>query len=279
MSNYASLAVNRLLNPDFVMKKPADVHPSTNINAQLLKSDRKIAGFTQASFAAACDSVSLATIRRAEQGHRIITASLRRMTAVLEQDVQRYIANDSPEKDSEYAAWIEGEWLGFYVEADHRFLPYVITADISIKQIGTQIEGRWVCATPIGERVEKYLDCKIRNNNLTGFTRVEGLALPRGVASLNQVSSRNNAWLEGYSIWFDSRTGSSEVSRNIAVRKDSQFFYRYLDEARFIITKELTNYRMRKLIEAGYPIGDAVKMLDSIETYDDVGDESADRDS
>lgn len=261
------------------MKKPTDVHPSVSINAQLLKNDRKTAGFTQASFAAACGSVSLATIRRAEQGHRIIAASLRRMAAVLDQDIKRYIANDSPEKDSEYAAWIEGEWLGFYVEADHRFLPYVISAEISIKQIGNRIKGRWVCATPFGERIERYMDCKLHNNNLTGFTRVEGLALPRGVASLNQASSRNNDWLEGYSTWFDSRTGSSEVSRNIAVRKNSQFFGRYLEEARFIITKELTNYRMRKLIEAGYPIRDAVTMLDAIETHDDVGDDSADRDS
>ena len=252
------------------MKTSNNVHPSVDVNARLLKKDRKIAGFTQASFAAACESVSLATIRRAEQGHRIIISSLRRMAAVLDQDLDRYIAIDDQESSSEYVAWIEGEWAGFYVEADHTFLPFVVKTDISIKQYGARIEGSLLSETPSATRAEQYLDCTISNNVLTGYTRVEGLALPRGLASLYQVSSRNNAWLEGFSTWFDSRTGSAEVSRSIAVRKNSQHFDRYIEEAHFIVKNELTNFRLRKLFEAGYPLMDAVTMLDAIEARGDA---------
>lgn len=253
------------------MKRPNDVHPSVNINALLLKKDRKAAGYTQASLSAACGSVSVATIRRAEQGHRIIVTSLRRMADVLEHDIERYIATDEPESSSEYVAWIEGDWVGFYVEADHTFLPYIVRTDNSIVQNAGRIEGSILSTTPAGQRTEKYLDCTVRNSILTGFTMVEGLTLPRGLACLSQISSRNNDWLEGYFSWFDSRTGSAEVSRNIAVRKNSQFFDRYIEEANFIIERELTNYRLRKLFEAGYPLADAVKMLDAIEVSDDKG--------
>lgn len=252
------------------MKRPNNVHPSANINALLLKSDRKAAGFTQASFAAACDSVSLATIRRAEQGHRVIIASLRRIAKVLEQDIDRYIAVDEPESSVEYVAWVGGEWAGFYVEADHTFNPYIVYTDITIMQHGDRIDGSLLSETPTGQRTERFLDCKVRNGILSGFTAVDGLALPRGLSCLNQVISRNNDWIEGFSTWFDSRTGSPEVSRKLAVRKGSQYYERYIEEARHIATRELTNYRMRKLFESGYEIRDAVKMLDSIEPNDDA---------
>ena len=252
------------------MENPNNIHPSVAVNAKLLKNDRKAAGYTQASFAAACDSVSLATIRRAEQGHRIIGASLLRMALILEQDIGRYINVARPEPSSEYAAWIGGEWTGLYVEADHSFLPYVITSEISIKQSGIEITGSLLSETPSGSRAERYLDCTIRNNVLAGFTTVDGLPLPRGLACINLVTSRNNEWLEGFSTWFDSRTGSPEVSRNIAVRKSSQHYERYIEEARYIITRELTNYRMRKLFESGYPIRDALTMLEAIKPHDDV---------
>ena len=39
------------------MENPQNIHPSVAVNARLLKNDRKAAGYTQASFAAACDSV------------------------------------------------------------------------------------------------------------------------------------------------------------------------------------------------------------------------------
>ena len=261
------------------MEKPNSVHPSVNINAPLLKRDRKRAGYTQAAFAAACGSVSLATIRRAEQGYRIITSSLHRMAAVLDQDFDKYIPIDHPESSSEYVAWIEGEWSGFYIEADHTFSPYIISAQISIKQFGNRIEGAWLSKTPSGQRAEKYLDCIIRNNVLAGFTAVDGLTLPRGLACFSQTSSRNNNWLEGFTSWFDSRTGSPEVSRSIAVRKGSLHFDRYIEEARFIITKELANFRMRKLVETGYSIGDAAVMLDAIEAPDGDNVKSAEPES
>lgn len=261
------------------MKTFNNVHPSVDINARLLKKDRKVAGLTQASFAAACESVSLATIRRAEQGHRIIISSLRRMATVLDQDLDRYIAIDDPESSSEYVAWIEGDWAGFYVEADHTFLPYIVSTEISIKQNASRIEGDLLSETPAGQRAEHYRDCTIRNNVLAGFTVVEGLTLPRGLSCINQVSSRNNDWLEGFSTWFDSRTGSAEVSRNIAVRKSSQFFDRYIEEAHFIVQKELTNFRLRKLFEAGYPLMDAVTMLDAIEARGDVKSDGVEEDS
>jgi len=250
------------------MQNHNDVHPSININNGLLKNDRKAAGFTQVSFAAACDSVSLATIRRAEQGHRIIVSSLRRMGAVLNQDFERYIVADSPDVESEYVAWIEGEWLAYFVEADRRLLPYIVTVDISITQNANRIDGRWDYTTPTGKHVERLMDCKIQNNVLTGFTAVDGMGLAHGLSCLNQVVSRNNNWLEGFAIWYDTNTARTELSRSIGVKKNCRNFDQYIEEARFLIARELDNYRMRKLVEAGYSIRDAVTMLTAIDYPD-----------
>ena len=199
------------------------------------------------------------------------------MAFILEQDIGRYITVAHPESSPEYTAWIGGEWTGLYVEADHSFLPYAVTTEILIKQSGIDIAGNLLSDTPAGPRTEHYLDCTIRNNVLAGFVTVEGLTLPRGLSCISQVTSRNNEWLEGYATWFDSRTGSPEVSRNIAVRKSSQHYARYIEEAQYIMTREITNYHMRKLFESGYPIRDALTMLESIETRD-VG-EGADQNS
>lgn len=252
------------------MYEQRNVHPSVRLNAELLKSDRKAAGYTQISFEAACGSVSLATIRRAEQGYRVIESALRRMSAVLHHDYDRYVASNDPSSSVEYVAWIAGEWSGYYVETDHTFLPFIVPTNISIKQKGDRIEGNLLSETPAGHRTEKFMDCTVRNNILHGYTRVEGLPLPRGLAAINQVSSRNNDWLEGFSTWFDSRTGSAEASRYIAVRKSSPFYEQYNEEAQVLIGREVVNFRLRKLFEAGYSLGDAVAMTEAYNVRNEV---------
>jgi len=67
------------------------------------------------------------------------------------------------------------------------------------------------------------------------------------------------------------------VSRKVAVRTSSQYFDRYIEEARFIAKRELTNYRLRKLFEAGYPLRDAVTMLSAIEDSGDANAQSDDQ--
>ena len=55
-------------------------HNTVKVKGIQLKADRLAAGHSQESFAATCGSVSLATVRRAEQSHRIMQPSLKKMS-------------------------------------------------------------------------------------------------------------------------------------------------------------------------------------------------------
>ena len=247
------------------MKNPDSVHPAVSIDSQLLKQDRKAAGFTQSSFAASCDSVSLATVRRAEQGHRVIETSLRRMAEVLGHPVERYIASDPLEADTIPIASIAGEWTGFYVEADLRGPPYIVEQDLTLRQNGGQLEGDIVSINPLPQRIGKINGGRTFDRVVTGQTHFEGRRLPVGLANFYKTVSREGNWLEGFCSWIGPATEQVENSRIIAVRKNQPRYSQYIEEARKSMETEKSIYRLRKLTEVGYLLDDAVNMLSSLD--------------
>lgn len=247
------------------MNESVSVHPSVVVDAALLKEDRENSGFTQLSFSAECESVSLATVRRAEQGHKIIKSSLSRMATVLGHSAERYILDAPIPVDNKTVPILVGEWTGFFVEDDHGTQPYITIEAITIRQNGRHIEGELLTTTLSKERAEKFVDCKIVDNVLSGSLIIETPTQPAVRSMFIQTLSRNNDWLDGYCSWLDPVSDIIESSRMLSVRKNSPFYDRFLEEAQSAIERELFLFRLRKLLEAGYLTDDAITMLSSID--------------
>lgn len=248
---------------------PKNTHSSARVDGALLKKDRKAAGYTQASFAAECGSVSLVTVRRAEQGHRIIRAYLKSMAEVLARPVARYIIEDDLAAATEYVVSLDGEWTGFFIESDRGALPYVVQEDIELRQNGTRVDGDYTCYCPTEIRSETVRGAKVINNVLYGTLQPVHWQLPSGLATVMQMVSRNNDWLEGFSVWYDSDSDQIEMSRMISVRNNSDTFLQYIREARRIMDNEVSMYQLRNLTERGYDFNDAVAMVQAIGRSDD----------
>lgn len=240
---------------------PSRIHPAVSIDNALLKEHRRRAGFTQAAFAAACGSVSLATVRRAEQGHRVIEGALRTMAKTLGQPAERYIANSAPDTGQSFAINLSGDWHGYYVEGDRGSLPYIVSDDLKIRQNGGTIEGE-VHSNNLREPRKKTLsNCTIVENVLTGSCTIEGWPLPSGLSTFTLMITRNHDWMDGYASWFDPDSHQIDTSRTIYVRKSAPCYSRYCAEAKDMMAQEQYLYRLRNLIESGYSVDEAITML------------------
>ncbi len=244
------------------MNQLEDSRSSVLVEGELLKSDRKKAGYTQQSFCAVCNSVSLATVRRAEQGNRVFVPALRKMAEVLGHPLERYVRPDFIHQKAEYAISIEGDWTGFFVEADRGVHPYVVEEATVLKQLGDRVTGTTKITGSSEERQEHLEDCRVVHNALLGLHQVDDWQAPFGIGTFIVKSMRNDDWLEGFSSWFDPDTDLVETSRYILVRKSSRSFEKYCEEARKILSQDAHLYQLRKLMETGYKLKDAIQMLD-----------------
>ena len=185
------------------MATDLNVHSSVQVKSDVLKSDRKNAGYTQAAFCAACRSVSLSTVRRAEQGFRVTESALRRMAGVLNKPFERYVAALQSGSPSDFVAWLAGEWTCVYVMAKNNAAPYVTTQEIIIRQNGDRIEG--VAVDAVGTETSDTISFsgKVANNVALGSISVNALQASNGSGVFCQISKRHNSWLEGPSSWFD----------------------------------------------------------------------------
>ncbi len=243
------------------MEKEVHFRSSVLVNGDVLKMDRKAASHTQQSFSAACGSVSLATVRRAEQGHRIVISLLEMMAKVLGNPTEKYIRHEIINEKSEYSISIDGEWVGFYVETDRGATPYMVEEDITFHQTGNRITGTSVTRDPVEERHEQFEDCKVVHNAVMGLHHVDGWQAPFGIGTFILKSSRNDDWLEGFSSWHDPDSDRIETTRFIIVRKNSLSFDKYYSEAKQIITNDIPLYELRKLMESGYSMESSIRML------------------
>lgn len=234
---------------------------SVKVNGEVLKSDRKEAGHTQQSLTAACGSVSLATLRRGEQGHRIRRTALNRIAQVLGQDADRYIRADLLNQKTEFAILVEGAWTGLFIEADRGVPPYIVVDETTFHQSGDSLSGGSVNVEPMEERHEQFEDCRVVHNTIVGVHHIDEWQAPFGIGSFVVKASRNDDWLEGFSSWYDPDTDRIETSRYILVRKASAICDKYVEEARKILEQDIFLYQLRKLMETGYGIEDSIKML------------------
>ncbi len=243
------------------MEQRTDTNGSVKVNGEALKADRKQAGHTQQSLVVACGSVSLATLRRAEQGHRVRCASLIRIASILGHEVDRYVRADLLNQKTEFAITVEGNWFGLYIEADRGVRPYIVVDETTFHQTGDSVAGGSVNIDPPDHRQEQFEDCRVVHNTVVGLHHIDAWKAPFGIGSFVVKSTRNDDWLEGFSSWYDPDTDRIETSRYILVRKDSSTSERYVAEARKILEQDIFLYELRKLVETGYGVEDAIRML------------------
>ncbi len=240
---------------------PNNAHSSVLVNGARLKADRKAAGFTQASFAEASGSVSLVTVRRAEQGKRIIDSYLRRLAETLGQPAERYVIRDLLHESGDFVLSLAGEWSGFFVEATRGTLPYLVQEDIVLDQRGAVLEGEYRIFAPGAGRTERLHNGRVINNVLIGVLEPSGWRPPGGLAPFVQVATREGDWLEGFTAWYDGDTDQTECSRMVAVRRNCRDYLQYMREARRIMENEVRLYQLRNLVERGYDFAEATAMV------------------
>ncbi len=249
---------------------------TVQVNGRLLKAHRKAARFTQESFAAECGSVSPVTVRRAENGNRIMRPYLNRIAQVLGQSADRYAADSGLESQQTPPVSIDGQWTGFFIEDDRNMLPYVVQETIMIRQEKDRFEASYTCYAPHEIRKETVRNGRIVGNVAFGTIIPDDWPLPSGLTNFVQMTSRNNDWLEGFHSWYDPDTDQIETSRLIAVRRASKSYGAYLRDARAIMEKDVPLFQLRKLLEQGYDFADAVAMVQTLPGLPPSRDAAAD---
>ena len=236
-------------------------HSSVRIRSDVLKKDRKDAGFTQSAFSAACRSVSLSTVRRAEQGYRVTEPAAKKMAQILDRPVERYIAKPDDDRRADYVAWLAGDWTCFHVEIEQNTTPRLTLSEMRIRQSGGQVVGEIVNAAINNRVVLESFKAEVINNVVSGRSFHTGDGALSGMGTFCCLAKRHNGWLEGYFSFVNQNGDSIENARFIAVRHKIPNFDRYVLEAKIIIGREVSIFRIKKLLEAGYEIDDAIVML------------------
>ena len=227
----------------------------------LLKQDRKAAGHTQQSFSAACGSVTLSTIRRAEQGKRVVATALARMAAVLGQPADRYILADPAPPEPGGVPAITGQWIQFFVEEDGNHAPYIVEEVVTLQRHGARIGGTIETRTPWEKRSEQIDFAGMAGPTLYYVTRSDVWPPPAGLSVVIQKLTRGGDWLEGFAAWHDLDSDRIEMSRVIAIRPESRYAARYRDDALEIMQRELALFRLRALLRAGCGLAEACRLV------------------
>ena len=218
------------------------------------------------SFAAACASVSVATIRRAEQGHRIYQSALSRIAEVLKQPVEKYIATAPTGQSYSVPNDISGSWFGFFVEIDIGGPPYIVETEVSftVARDGS-VDGKGTIVNTAIARHETLTDGRMVGPYLMGYWRTDEWELPIGYAAIALRLSRGGNWLEGFSTWFDHEHGGVDCSREILVRKGLPETDAMMSDARWMMAQDRQLFATRKLVESGYDFELACKMRQETE--------------
>lgn len=225
---------------------------SVLVNGSRLKKDRIAVGHTQASFAMACGSVTIYSVRRAERSQKVIRSSVRRMAETLGQPVERYLAENREVEPTSKTLNARGVWTGYYVEADRGIPPCVIELAATFSTEDGIVAGKF-CSTRDNETLfEDLQHIKIEADVVSGLSEVNGWLLPHGRGALILKALRDMDWLEGFHSWMDPDSSVIETSRLILVRRTSPNYSVYCKRAHEIITEEVETYKLRKAKECGF---------------------------
>ncbi|MFV2052235.1 tetratricopeptide repeat protein [Aliiroseovarius sp. YM-037] len=249
---------------------PTEKTAAVRVRGEELRFLRKRRFPSAEAFAAACGSVSVPTVYRAERGGPILKSYLSRMAGELDVNVDRLIASDSDVDRISSDLVLTGDWCGLHVATDRYGQPYIITEEAKLVQNGTAVQGVSVFETSEGKMQDAFVDCTFKDNVFCGQTRSEEWPFPLDCAVFVLSGTRNFTWLDGYLSWFDLDTERPEFSKYVLIRRDSPRAEAEIKAARDMLDDEIKLMRTRRLLEAGYSFERSVSLTAAARELDDA---------
>ena len=241
---------------------------STLVRGSDLRRLRKHAFNSAEAFAAACESVSVPTIYRAERGGPILKTYLNRMARELGVDVERLIV-PYDEKGEAQRVDLTGDWFGLILATDRFGHPYVIGEDTRLEQTGSKVEGRSVHRAGNETMIDFFEYSTFKDNVFCGQLRSEKWPFPLECAAFVLSGSRDITWLDGYISWFDLDSEQPQFSKYILIRRDAPNFEADVKNAHRIMDDENKLLRTRRFLESGYSFGTSLSLVTASEAPDE----------
>ena len=229
---------------------------SVRVRGDMLRRIRKRTFRSAEAFSAACGSVSLPTVYRAERGGPILLSYLTRMARELDVDVEQLRVPVVEE-----GANLTGRWMGLVLVTDKFGHPAVIMEDIHMEQNGTKVAGRTVQKVNGDMMVDVFEDCSFQDNVLCGQSRSETWAFPLETAVFVLSGSRDMTWLDGYVTWHDVDSQIPQCSKYIMLRHGTDNFESHMKQAHRILDDEAKLLRTRRLLENGYSFSTSLALV------------------
>jgi hypothetical protein len=213
------------------------------------------------AFAAACESVSVPTIYRAERGCRVRKPYLERMARVLGVDVAEISALEPPSPAYETPEVLTGDWFGLYLCTDMQGRPKILTERARLKQTGTSVSGTSSHHGCNRDCCDVFTECNVIANVFTGRMVSVDWPYPFDAPTFVLSGVRDMSFLTGYLTWYDMDAQRSEASRYFLVREDRETFRDDVDAARRSLNDEMKIYAIRRTLDAGVDFRTAVQLV------------------
>ncbi|GFE48377.1 hypothetical protein So717_01300 [Roseobacter cerasinus] len=238
----------------------SDNGQSVRVRGDVLRRIRKRSFRSAEAFSAACGSVSLPTVYRAERGGPILLSYLSRIARELDVDVEQLRVSAA-----ESSANLTGRWMGLVLVTDKFGHPSVILEDIHMEQNGTKVFGRTVQKVNGDTMVDVFRDCSFQDNVLCGQSRSETWTFPLETAFFILSGSRDMTWLDGYVTWLDIDSQIPQSSKYIMVRHGTDGFEMHVKHAHRIMDDEAKLLRTRRLLENGYSFSTSLALVAAVQ--------------
>lgn len=216
------------------------------------------------AFSAACESVSVPTIYRAERGGPILKSYLNRMARMLGVEADRLI----PPLDADGKAQVvdlTGEWLGHFLLTDRFGHPCILSEDAVLTQIDETVEARMVYRENNETMIDVYENARFKDNVLCGQLRSEKWSFPLECGAFVLSGGRSLSWLDGYLSWFDLDSEKPQFSKYILIRKGTDSFDADAKKAHRILEDEMKLLRTRRFLESGYNFETSLSLVTASE--------------
>lgn len=235
---------------------------STRVRGDDLRRLRKRVFKSAEAFAAACGSVSVPTIYRAERGGPILKSYLRRMARELDVDIEHLM--DAPEAGGDRRQNdLTGAWYGLILATDRFGHPYLIGEETELVQNGERVEGQAISHNANETMIDTFVHASFKDSVFSGQLRSEKWHFPLESAAFVVSASRGASWLDGYITWFDLDSENAQFSKYILLRRDAENFETDLKNARAIFNDESKLLRTRRFLETGYDFGTSLALVNA----------------
>lgn len=226
-----------------------------------LRSLRRRSYSSADAFAAACGSVSVPTIYRAERGCRVRRPYLERMARVLGVDVAEISALEPSAFEYDTPEVLSGDWFGLYLCTDMQGRPKLLTERVRLKQTGKKVTGTSSHDGCNRDCCDVFTDCEVIANVFTGRMVSVDWPYPFDAPTFVLSGVRDMSFLTGYLTWYDMDAQRSEASRYFLIREDRESFCDDVDAARRSLDHEIKLSTIRRTLDAGVDFESAVRLV------------------